>query len=80
MVTPNLYGSIVSSICAGLVGGAGMLAGASIGAHFSLFDQACRHSGVDISGKDLANPTALILSSLNMLWSMHLNRFADLIE
>ena len=79
MVMPNLYGSIVSSLTAGLVGGAGVAAGASIGAEHLLFDQACRNSGFDIVGKNLANPTALLLSSAHLLNSLHLNRFGDLI-
>lgn len=80
MVMPNLYGSIVSSIGAGLIGGAGVSAGASIGNEFLLFDQGLRNSGMDISGKNIANPTALILSSVNMLKSMYLPRFADIIH
>ena len=80
MVMPNLYGSIVSSIGAGLIGGAGVSAGASIGNEFLLFDQGLRNSGSDIAGKNKANPTALILSSVNMLKSMYLPRFADVIH
>ena len=80
MVMPNLYGSIVSSIGAGLIGGAGVCAGASIGNDYLLFDQGLRNSGSDIAGKGIANPTALILSSVNMLKSMYLPRFADLIH
>lgn len=48
MVMPNLYGSIISSIGAGLIGGAGVSSGACIGKDYLLFDQACRHSGNDI--------------------------------
>lgn len=80
MVMPNLYGSIVSSIGAGLIGGAGVSAGASVGDEFLLFDQGLRNSGMDIAGKNKANPTALLLSSVNMLKSMYLPRFADLIH
>lgn len=79
MVTPNLYGSIVTSIGAGLVGGPAYTPGVSVGAEYMLFDQACRNSGVSITGKNLANPTALILSAAEMLRSMHLNRYAELI-
>lgn len=69
MVMPNLYGSIVSSIGAGLIGGAGVSSGACIGKDYLLFDQACRNSGNDISGKNIANPTALLLSSVKLLKS-----------
>lgn len=79
MVMPNLYGSIVTSIGAGLVGGPAYTPGVSVGADYMLFDQACRNSGMDITGFDLANPTALILSASEMLKSMHLTRYAELI-
>lgn len=80
MVMPNLYGSIISSIGAGLVGGPGYTPGASIGSEFMLFDQACRNSGISITGKNVANPTALIMSSIEMLKAMHLNKFASVIS
>ena len=80
MVMPNLYGSIVSSIALGLVGGPGLVPGASVGKNHILFDQACRHSGFDICGKDQANPTALLISATNMLNAMHLTRFGNLIQ
>ena len=80
MVMPNLYGSIITSIGAGLVGGPALIPGASVGSDYMLFDQACRNSGMNITGKNLANPTALILSASEMLKSMHLNRYAELIS
>ena len=79
MVMPNLYGSIITSIGAGLVGGPAYIPGASVGSDYMLFDQACRNSGMEITGKNLANPTALILSACEMLKSMHLNRYSELI-
>lgn len=79
MVMPNLYGSIITSIGTGLVGGPGYTPGATIGSDFMLFDQACRSSGLTITGKDVANPTALIMSSIEMLKAMHLNKFAQVI-
>lgn len=79
MVMPNLYGSIVSAIGAGLVGGAGVVAGASVGEQFLLFDQGCRNSGFDITGRNLVNPTAIVMAGCNLLKSNGLNRFADLI-
>ena len=79
MVMPNLYGSIITSIGAGLVGGPGYTPGASVGEEFMLFDQACRNSGIQITGKDQANPTALIMSAAEMLKAMNLHRYAELI-
>lgn len=80
IVTGNLYGSIVSSIGAGLVGGAGVVSGSNIGENYMVFDQGLRASAHDIAGKGLANPTAMINTCVNMLRSMNLMMFADLIH
>ena len=66
IVLPNLYGDIVSDLCAGLVGGLGVVPGANIGTKASVFE-AVHGSAPDIAGQDLANPTALLLSALMML-------------
>ena len=66
IVLPNLYGDIVSDLCAGLVGGLGVVPGANIGIKASVFE-AVHGSAPDIAGQDLANPTALLLSGLMML-------------
>lgn len=66
IVTMNLYGDILSDLAAGLVGGLGMVPGANIGEDIAIFE-AVHGSAPDIAGKDLANPTALILSAVMML-------------
>jgi isocitrate dehydrogenase (NAD+) len=66
LLLENLYGDIVSDLCAGFVGGLGMTPGANIGEHVALFE-AVHGSAPDIAGKNLANPMALILSSAMML-------------
>ena len=66
LVLPNLYGDIVSDLCAGLVGGLGMAPGANIGADCAVFE-ATHGSAPDIAGRDIANPTAEILSAAMML-------------
>jgi isocitrate dehydrogenase (NAD+) len=66
MVLPNLYGDIVSDLCAGLVGGLGVVPGANIGLECAVFE-AVHGSAPDIANKNLANPTALLLSALMML-------------
>ena len=66
LVLPNLYGDIVSDLCAGLVGGLGVVPGANIGAESAVFE-AVHGSAPDIADKNLANPTALLLSALMML-------------
>ena len=66
LVLPNLYGDIVSDLAAGLVGGLGMAPGANIGRDIAIFE-ATHGSAPDIAGKDIANPTAEILSACMML-------------
>ncbi|KAJ3553286.1 hypothetical protein NM688_g3700 [Phlebia brevispora] len=79
MVMPNLYGDILSDMCAGLIGGLGLTPSGNIGRDASIFE-AVHGSAPDIAGKGLANPTALLLSSLMMLRHMNLNEYADKIE
>jgi isocitrate dehydrogenase (NAD+) len=66
LVMPNLYGDIVSDLCAGLVGGLGVVGSANLGEEMALFE-AVHGTAPDIAGRDLANPTALLLSALMML-------------
>ena len=66
LVLPNLYGDIVSDLCAGLVGGLGMAPGSNIGADCAIFE-ATHGSAPDIAGQDIANPAAEILSAAMML-------------
>jgi isocitrate dehydrogenase (NAD+) len=66
MVLPNLYGDIVSDLCAGLVGGLGVVPGANLGADIAVFE-AVHGTAPDIAGQNVANPTALLLSAVMML-------------
>ena len=66
LLLPNLYGDIVSDLCAGLVGGLGVVPGANLGTDIAVFE-AVHGSAPDIAMKNLANPTALLLSGLMML-------------
>jgi isocitrate dehydrogenase (NAD+) len=66
LVLPNLYGDIVSDLCAGLVGGLGVVPGANLGTDCAVFE-AVHGSAPDIANKNMANPTALLLSALMML-------------
>ena len=66
LLLPNLYGDIVSDLCAGLVGGLGVVPGANIGGEMAVFE-AVHGSAPDIADKNVANPTALLLSALMML-------------
>jgi len=66
LLLPNLYGDIVSDLCAGLVGGLGVVGAANLGTDVAVFE-AVHGSAPDIAGKSLANPTALLLSAIMML-------------
>jgi isocitrate dehydrogenase (NAD+) len=66
LLLPNLYGDIVSDLCAGLVGGLGVVGAANLGTEIAVFE-AVHGSAPDIAGKNLANPTALLLSAVLML-------------
>jgi len=79
LVTENLYGDIVSDLCAGLVGGLGLAPGANIGEHCAVFE-AVHGSAPDIAGKGIANPTALLLSSVMMLRHLGHDEKADRVQ
>ncbi len=66
LLLPNLYGDILSDLCAGLVGGLGLAAGANLGWEYAVFEPV-HGSAPDIAGKGLANPIAMILSGAMML-------------
>ena len=66
LLLPNLYGDIVSDLCAGLVGGLGVVPGANMGTEAAVFG-AVHGSAPDIANQNVANPTALLLSALMML-------------
>lgn len=66
LLLPNLYGDIVSDLCAGLIGGLGVAQGANIGDEFAVFEPV-HGSAPDIANQDKANPTALLLSAIEML-------------
>jgi isocitrate dehydrogenase (NAD+) len=66
LLLPNLYGDIVSDLCAGLVGGLGVVGAANLGSEIGVFE-AVHGSAPDIAGKGVANPTALLLSAVLML-------------
>jgi len=79
MVMENLYGDIVSDLCAGLVGGLGVVPGGNIGERCAVFE-AVHGTAPDIAGKGIANPTALLLSAVMMLRWLNLPGEADRLE
>eukprot|EP01138_Halocafeteria_seosinensis_P003017 gb/GECG01003081.1/.p1 GENE.gb/GECG01003081.1/~~gb/GECG01003081.1/.p1 ORF type:complete len:378 (+),score=44.59 gb/GECG01003081.1/:1-1134(+) len=80
MVTPNFYGSLVSNVVAGLVGGPGLVPGATIGKETAIFEQGARHLASDIAGTNTANPTGMLFAAVMMLRHIRLPVFADSVE
>jgi isocitrate dehydrogenase (NAD+) len=79
MIMPNLYGDIVSDLCAGLIGGLGLTPSGNIGTKAAVFESV-HGTAPDIAGKNKANPTALLLSAVMMLRHMGLMSHADMIQ
>lgn len=79
IVLTNLQGDIVSDLCAGLIGGLGFAPSANIGDHISIFE-AVHGTAPDIAGKNIANPTALLLSGFGMLRHLGLMQVAAVLE
>ena len=79
LVLPNLYGDIVSDLCAGLIGGLGVAQGANIGLEAAVFEPV-HGSAPDIKGQNKANPTALLLSAIEMLKHIEQRDIAEKVE
>lgn len=79
IVTTNLFGDILSDLCAGLVGGLGMAPGANIGEKCAIFE-AVHGSAPDIAGQNLANPSSVILASIQMLEHLNMQDKAEKIR
>lgn len=79
LLLENLYGDIVSDLCAAFVGGLGLVPGANLGADAAIFE-AVHGSAPDIAGKDIANPTALLQSAILMLRYINEDAAADRVQ
>ena len=79
LLLENLYGDIVSDLCAAFVGGLGLVPGANLGENAAIFE-AVHGSAPDIAGKDLANPTALLQSAILMLRHLDEDEAADRVQ
>ena len=75
LLLPNLYGDIVSDLCAGLVGGLGLVPSANLSDDVAVFE-AVHGTAPDIAGRQIANPTALLLSAVLMLRHLDENETA----
>ncbi|XP_077369341.1 isocitrate dehydrogenase [NAD] subunit gamma, mitochondrial-like isoform X1 [Festucalex cinctus] len=80
MVMPNLYGNVVSNICAGLVGGPGLVPGANYGRDYAVFEMGTRNTGRSIAKRNVANPTAMLLASCLLLDHLKLHAYAAMIR
>ena len=79
LLLPNLYGDIVSDLCAGLIGGLGVALGANIGKDYAVFEPV-HGSAPDIAGQNKANPTAMLMSAIEMLKYIGENTAAERIK
>ncbi|HEX4796915.1 MAG TPA: isocitrate/isopropylmalate dehydrogenase family protein [Humisphaera sp.] len=79
LLMENLYGDLISDLCAGLVGGLGIVPGSNIGDEVAVFE-AVHGSAPDIAGKGLANPLALIMSAVMMLQHIHEDAAAQKVQ
>jgi isocitrate dehydrogenase (NAD+) len=79
LLLPNLYGDIISDLCAGLVGGLGLAAGANLGWEYAVFEPV-HGSAPDIAGRGVANPIAMILSGAMLLRQLHEAAAATAVE
>ncbi|MDP3921334.1 MAG: isocitrate/isopropylmalate dehydrogenase family protein [Candidatus Omnitrophota bacterium] len=79
LVLPNLYGDIISDLCAGLIGGLGVAPGINLGSDLAVFEPV-HGSAPDLAGKNIANPTASILSGVLMLRHLRELEAADRLE
>ncbi|XP_052362673.1 isocitrate dehydrogenase [NAD] subunit gamma, mitochondrial-like isoform X2 [Oncorhynchus keta] len=80
MVMPNLYGNVVSNVCAGLVGGPGLVPGANYGTDYAVFECGTRNTGKSIANGNIANPTAMLLASCLLLDHLRLHAYATMIR
>ncbi|KAG5890105.1 hypothetical protein JTB14_005240 [Gonioctena quinquepunctata] len=80
MIMTNLYGSIVSNVVCGLIGGAGLLSGKNYGDNYAVFEPGTRNTGTAIAGKNIANPIAMLSASVDMLKHLGHLQHANLIQ
>ena len=80
IVTPNLYGNVLTNIAAALVGGPGLPHGENHGRGIHVFESGTRNSGMDIATKNVANPMSMLFAATAMLYHLQLPKHAHLIE
>ena len=80
MVLTNLYGTIVSNLVCGLIGGPGVISGTNLGPRYAIFEPATRNTGTRLTGQNKANPAAMLNASADMLQHLGLQYHSDLIR
>ena len=80
VVLTNLYGTIVSNLLCGLIGGPGLTSGRNLGPNYALFEPGTRNTGSNLVGKNIANPTAMLRAGVDLLRHLHLESHADVVE
>uniref|UniRef100_A0A0N4ZN18 Isocitrate dehydrogenase [NAD] subunit, mitochondrial n=1 Tax=Parastrongyloides trichosuri TaxID=131310 RepID=A0A0N4ZN18_PARTI len=80
LVMPNLYGNVISNLAAGLVGGAGVVPSCSVGSEFVMFEPGSRHTYAKGVGKNVANPTAMLLAASKLLTYLHLDEYGNALQ
>ena len=80
MILTNLYGTIVSNLVCGLIGGPGVFSGANYGPKYAVFEPGTRNTGTKLAGTNRANPCAMINASADLLEHLHLDYHAKLVR
>ncbi|TRY64007.1 hypothetical protein TCAL_00781 [Tigriopus californicus] len=80
MILTNLYGTIVSNLICGLIGGPGILSGSNYGPRYAVFEPGTRNTGTKLAGTNTANPCAMLNASVDLLEHLHLDEHAQLIR
>jgi len=80
MVLTNLYGTIVSNLVCGLIGGPGVISGINVGSRYAIFEPATRNTGTNLTGKNQANPCAMLNASADLLGHLGYKYHAGLVK
>ena len=80
VVLTNLYGTIVSNLLCGLIGGPGLTSGRNLGPTYAIFEPGTRNAGSSLVGKNIANPTAMLKAGVDLLRHLDLENQADIVE
>jgi len=80
VILPNLYGTVVSNVACGLVGGPGLISGRNYGDYFAVFEPGTRNTGTYVAGRNIANPSAMLNASCDLLDHLGLTQHSQIIR